>query len=115
MVSKLHKTKSNIILNGKQSQIYGDTIMKVKCVECFNSGTTLSLHYFTSGSSCNWFVADVAKNMPLGLAPKSNLCSLFILCFIPYFFQDDSPPRLTLSPLTAPHPHLLLNILNPMV
>lgn len=40
--------------------------------------------------------------MPVGLRPKSDLSSLFILCFSPYFFQDYSPPRLALSHPNSP-------------
>lgn len=35
------------------------------------------LHYFTSGSSCNWFVADVAKICHWGPGQKA-ICALYL-------------------------------------
>lgn len=74
----------------------------VNKISVFDRGILLSLDFFPSGSSCICFVADVAKNMLLGFGPKSNLCSLFILCFFPHLFEDDCPPRLILSHTYSP-------------
>lgn len=85
----------------------------------FALGTTLSFLLLPQGAAAVRLLLMWQK-YAIGLGPKSNLRSLFILCFLFHSsFQDDSPPRLalslTLTPLTASHQRLHLNILNLMV
>lgn len=68
----------------------------------FDRGISLSLYFFSIREQLHLFCCWRGKNMLLGFGPKSNLCSLFILCFFPHLFEDDCPPRLILSHTYSP-------------
>lgn len=79
----------------------------VKKISLFNRGNTLSLHYFTSGSSCNWFVADVAKYTTGVCAKKQSglfIYSLFLSFLLSRWFSPKA--RSLFYPLSLDRPSL---------
>lgn len=70
----------------------------------FLLGATLSLYYFTSGSICNWFVADMAKICRWGWGQKA-ICALYL------FFLSIFQPQGSVSLLPCLPRLPLINIL----